>query len=246
MNENIKKDNDSKKIFTLVIMIFTLMVCTTGATYAYFAITSPTNTAMTGTTATANLTLNVTRLAPNSAKWTGSSQKMVPQFEKVGGNGAELLTTAMNTSNSCVDGNGNVICQVYEIKLTNGGTSNLSVTGNLTFSWTSPSSFANLKYRLKANETVALDETTAVSSTNLGGMTSTLINSETPILLATKKTLAVNASYYWYIVFWINETGEIQNATDTGTFTSTVTFNPVNPTTGETMQGVTSTITSAS
>lgn len=246
MNENIKKDNDSKKIFTLVIMIFTLMICTTGATYAYFAITTPTNTSMTGTTATANLSLDVTRLAPTSAKWTSSTQKMVPQFEKVGGNGVELLTTAMNTTNSCVDGNGNVICQVYEIKLTNGGTSNLSVTGNLVFSWTSPSTFANLKYRLKANETVALNETTAVANTNLGGATSATIASGTPISLATQKSLAVNTSYYWYIVFWINETGESQNATDTGTFTSAVTFNPVNPTTGETMQGITSTITAAS
>lgn len=246
MTDNIKKENDSKKIFTLLIMIFTLIVCTTGATYAYFAITTPTNTAMAGTAATAELTLEVTRLAPTNAKWTSSTQKMVPQFEKVGGNGVELLTTAMNTSNSCVDGNGNVVCQVYEIKLTNGGTSKLSVSGNVTFSWSSPSTFANLKYRLKANETVELNETTAVTSTNLGGVTSSNVTSGSPITLSTQKSLAVATSYYWYIVFWINENSLEQNATDTGTFTSVVTFNPVDPTTGQAMQGVTSTIVSAS
>ena len=57
MSEYVKKDNDSRKIFTLLIMIFTLMICTTGATYAYLAITSPTNSAMTGTAATANVIL---------------------------------------------------------------------------------------------------------------------------------------------------------------------------------------------
>lgn len=243
-SQAIKKDNDTKKIFTMVVLVFTLMICTTGATYAYFAITSPSNTSMTGTAATAELTLSVTRLAPTTAKWTSSTQKMVPQYEKVGGSGAELLTTAMNTTNSCVDGNGNVICQVYEIKLTNGGTSKLSVNGNVTFTWTT--TFTNLKYRLKANETTQLNATTAVNSTNLGGQTSSSIAKDSAINLADKKTLVVNGSYYWYIVFWINETGTNQNTTDTGTFTSTVTFNPVNPTTGETLSGVTSTITSAS
>jgi len=243
-NERVNKDNDSRKIITMIVMVCTLMLCTTGATYAYFAITSPTNSSMTGTTATAGLTLTVNRLAPTNAKWTASTQKMVPQYEKVGGSGGELLTTAMNTTNSCVDANGNVVCQVYEIKLTNSGTSKLSVTGNVTFNWTT--TFTNLKYRLKYNNSTQLNATTAVNSTNLGGATTGAIVKNTAISLADKQILNASASYYWYIVFWINETGSDQTTTDTGTFTSTIVFNPVNPTTGETVSGVTSTITSAS
>ena len=53
------------------------MICTTSATYAYFAI-SATNNVATGTAATAGLTLTVTEAA---LKTTTNSGVMVPQKE---------------------------------------------------------------------------------------------------------------------------------------------------------------------
>ena len=47
-NENVKKDNDTKKIVTLLVLIATVMVTTTGATYAYFALSAISNNTMNG------------------------------------------------------------------------------------------------------------------------------------------------------------------------------------------------------
>ena len=88
-----KNDNDSKKIVTMLVLVFTLMFCTTGATYAYLAF-SATNNVATGNVAAAGLTLTVTEATLKS----GNTGVMVPQKE-----GA--LGTAMNSTNKCVDGN---------------------------------------------------------------------------------------------------------------------------------------------
>ena len=98
-SSNVKNDNDSKKIFTMLIMVFTLMICTTSATYAYFAL-SVENNAMGGTAATANLGLSVVQA---DLKNVDHTNVMVPQLETA-------LGAAMNTTNKCVDGNNNVIC----------------------------------------------------------------------------------------------------------------------------------------
>ena len=120
------KNNDTKKIATLVILILTVMISTTGATHAYFQISASNTTAMTGTAATVELSLEVTRETPDTTKWNASNKVMVPQL-------STALGTAMNATNKCVDGNSNVVCEVFKIVITNGSTSSVRLRGAVFF-----------------------------------------------------------------------------------------------------------------
>lgn len=215
--EMVKKENDSKKIFAMIIMIATLMICTTSATYAYFAIAPVSNNSITGTAATASLTLTVTKNAPTKTN-TGV---LVPQRETA-------LASAMNTTNGCVDGNTNVICQVYTITVTNTSTATVKVNGTITFSGST--AMPNLKWRKTTN------------ATTLGTGTTTAANVTTAQTLDSNKSLAKNAQATYYIVVWINAqmdaNGNEVAQTDTGTYRATIQFTSSNGT------GVTSTITS--
>ena len=233
---NTNNDNDSKKIFGALVMVLTLMICTTSATYAYFAIAPVSNSTATGTAATASMSLEVTKITPNTTKWNASTQKIVPQLDT-------YLGTAMNDTNSCVDANNNVVCEVFQIKLTNGSTSQVRVNGNLTFTLTPNNTGHHFKYRLKDNGTTAL--TTANAATQLASATTTAIVNGSAISLANQKILAVSGVYYYYFVVWIQETVDSdQSDVDGGvTFVGTVSFNAVDAS-GSSIGGITSTITS--
>ena len=218
---DIKRDNDSKKILTMIIMIATLMICTTSATYAYFALTPVTNNAITGTAATASLTLTVTKNYPET-----NTGPLVPQLETA-------LGSAMNSTNKCVDGNGNVICQVYTVTITNSSTAGVVVNGTITFSHDqdvitsgtlTTSAMPNLKWRKTTSTTVLGTDTTNDAS---------IITAQS---LASNVSLAASASATYYMVIWISETGSEQN--DTGNYSAVIEFTSSNGT------GITSTITS--
>lgn len=240
--QKINKDNDSKKIFTMLILVFTLMICTTGATYAYFAL-SATNNVMTGTAATASLTLTVTQATLQS----GNTSAMVPQLEST-------LGTAMNPINQCVDANGNIVCKAYTITITNKSTAAVKVKGTISFTGTS-TSMINLKWKRTTSVTAVSTSTTgSYSSTNTnvctlnGDQTACSTFPEYDLTAGTACTTSAgvdtgctsvslaksSGSATYYVVVWINETNAIQ--TDSGTWKATVKFE------GENGTGVTSTI----
>ena len=103
MNEE-KSKGINRKTFVLIVAVATLVISITGATYAFFALSISNTTAVTGTTATTNLTLSV----EEQALKTPNTGKMVPQL-------STAIPTAINTTNKCVDANGNVVCKVYKI-----------------------------------------------------------------------------------------------------------------------------------
>lgn len=226
-----KEDNDSKKIFTMLVLIFTLMVCTTGATYAYFAL-SATNNVMTGTAANASLSLSVSQASlGGTSSGTTQTNVMVPQLEST-------LGTAMGANYKCVDGNGNLVCKVYTITVTNTSTAAVKVVGTIKFSGNG--NMGNLKWRkvtnattLGTNTSVAVGSNTTTSYDIVAGTACTVSTGTgcTSIPLA-KST----GSATYYIVIWINETETSQS--DSGTWRATVRFE------GENGTGITSTITS--
>ena len=63
MEKSEVKNNDSKKIFGLIVIIATLMITTTSATYAWLAFSASNATTVTGTVADSGLTLTVTESA---------------------------------------------------------------------------------------------------------------------------------------------------------------------------------------
>lgn len=215
-SETINNDNDSKKILAMIVMIATLMVCTTSATYAWFAIAPVSNNTVTGTAASAGLTLTVTKSAP-----TSTPGPMVPQL-------SSSLATAMNSTNKCIDGNGNTVCQVYTITVNNTSSAAVEVNGTITFSGST--SMPNLKWYKATNATTL--GATLDNTTNIG----TAANTASAQTLASAVDLAATSgSATYYVVVWIREINSAQE--DTGTFRATIEFTSSNGT------GITSTIT---
>ena len=239
-NQPERKDQDSKKILTLIVLIAVFMLSTTSATYAYFAI-SATNSVATGTAATVNLTLNVSRATPTTAKWSSSTTVMVPQLDAG-------LGTAMNATNSCVDGNGNVVCQVYKIQIENASTSAVRLRGAVYFNITG--TFNNLFWRqttdantMGSNTIYKYSTAEATNSTTADAANSTLIGD---LLLQKSDGTANSGTDYaeYYVVVWIREknydqgTNAATTAQDQGTWTMNVSFKDK-----ANGSGVTSTIT---
>ena len=251
---NKENDNDTRKIFTMLVMVFTLMICTTSATYAYFALNA-TDANMTGTAATASLTLTVTEAALGGGTNSGTTQSavMVPQLET-------YLENAIGANYKCVDGNGNTVCKVYTITVTNTSTAAVSVNGTIQFSLSgTDATMPNLKWRMIESTTSLGSDTTgsyagvAVGDIDTLSTTADITNTSSIFDLTSGSVCDIensnitgctgvplaktNGTKTYYIVVWINEINTAQY--DSGQWTGTITF------TGENGKGVTSTITSS-
>ena len=117
-----KEVNEKKKRYAIIISFLVLMICITGGTYAYFALTAS-NNSVTGSGGGASLNLSVTKVYPTSEH---NNKNMIPQLEST-------LDEAISLEHKCVDGNGNVICQVYSATVTNVGSTTSVLNGTISF-----------------------------------------------------------------------------------------------------------------
>lgn len=115
-----KKEN----ILYLAIGIMTLMVATIGATFAYYTATQTNNNVIKGNMATINFDIDVTK------KTTVDETKggLIPMTNSM----VEKAVSNASTKGICVDDNGNAVCQVYKITVTNAGTASMFVDGYVT------------------------------------------------------------------------------------------------------------------
>lgn len=221
INSNSLKDTtseDRKGIFLATLGIMTIVVAIAGATYAFFAVETVNNNVISGGSAYDDLYnsdgsfkgLNLTI----THKTTAASGKMIPQV----GTAIQDAVTA-----NCLDGNSNTICKVYQITIKNTSSVKMDLTGSLSLT---AASIPNLRWTTGSSATAGFSEIVDDHYT------------ATDTALGTKFSLAVNATQNFWIVIWINETGDAQE--DSGTFTGTVTFTG---TAGENTGGITSTIT---
>ena len=118
MNE--EKKNNGRGIFYGVIGVATLVVAIIGATFAYFTATGTDNGTITGNMATITFSLNVQKVTHVDETKGG----MIPMSNSM----VEAATTGSNNQ-TCVDDNGNAVCQVYKITVTNTGSASLFVDG---------------------------------------------------------------------------------------------------------------------
>ena len=197
-NSETIKNNDSRKILGLVVIIATLMITTTGATYAWLTFTGANNaTTVTGTVAsTGSMTLTITEAPLKS----GNTGKMVPQLD-------DYVGTAMNGTNKCVDGNNNIVCKVYTIHVEASGDAEIPSTGQITFS--NIATVPNLKWSLASSATSISSNSKTTAST-------------TAATFATPTFTASNRSADYYLVIWISEINAAQN--DSGTWNATISF----------------------
>ena len=163
--------------------------------------------AIAGTAATTSLDLNVEKILPS-----GNVGVMVPQLESA-------LGTAISTQYSCIDGNGNTVCQVYKATVTNRSTATVKLNGTIKFSGIN--NMPNLKWKLITDERT-------IGQYNAKTATTSSVSFESD------RAFTKDESEVYYFVIWIDETGSSQ--TDSGTFRVTIEFNPSNG------SGLTSTI----
>ena len=191
-----KEVNEKKKRYAIIITFLVLMICITGGTYAYFALTAS-NNSVTESVGGASLNLTVTKAYPTSEH---NNKNMIPQLEST-------LDEAISTTNKCIDGNGNVICQVYKATVTNVGSTTSVLNGMISF--TGIEDMPNLKW-MRIND-----------SNTLGTYSSSLASTD-KALFEEERSFGANTSNTYYFVFWIDETGEVQ--TDNGTFRANIEF----------------------
>ena len=125
MNERTK--TNGRGIFYGVIGVATLVVAIIGATFAYFTATATNATNITGNMATVSFGLRVNKVTTADEKLGGMipmSNSMVEAAVK--GNGKK---DTADTQQICVDDNGNAVCQIYKISVTNNGTAGMFLDG---------------------------------------------------------------------------------------------------------------------
>ena len=113
-----EQKNTGRGIFYGVIGVATLVVAIIGATFAYFTATAQDNNTITGNMATVKLNLAVEKVTDVDATKGG----LIPMS-----NG--MVESAVSKNEVCVDDNGNAVCQIYEITLTNDSSAGQFVDG---------------------------------------------------------------------------------------------------------------------
>ena len=210
MEENNRKGTG---VFYAVVGVATLVVAIIGATFAYFSASATNNDTIVGSTATGNnIALAVTPIAPVKEAKT-RTENMIPMLED---NLQDGLTGT--DGKSCIDANGNTVCQVYKVTVTNNGATavKLDATLNLeTAKGTGEGAGTNMKWQLIENATTE-------------GTVGTMKSQGTAELFANDLPLASTASKDYFIVVWLLETNGPQDSSDAGiNYTGTVTVNAV-------------------
>lgn len=208
-------ENNGKGIFYGVIGVATLIVAIIGATFAFFAAGASNNNTVAGNTATVGLNLTVRKVSDDKAAG------LIPQ-PSAGINKAVVGTSG----NSCVDANGNSVCQVYKIEVSTTSASTIVVDG--TFTLTAAEDLDNLKWA----------ELTGVSSDELTGATAGTSNDIDTTTLAANYSLTSSKPLTKYVVVWLEETTTNQSTEMGKGFTGVVTFGSIDGS-----SGVTSTFT---
>lgn len=226
------EQKNGRGIFLGVIGVATLVVAIIGATFAYFSASATNNTTIQGSTAAAeNLKLVITQMD------TGNTAGLIPMVDSLAGKGVAGDTATSN----CKDKNGNTVCHVYEIALTN-GPSPVTISGTLGFTTYANS---NIVYDLTFLDQTGTKTLTEISTEVGTGTTGAFAKSATvssPATLTNTTAFTANEVKYYYVVVWLHDTETAQEDTDAGKadgYTGTVTFNAVTATGGNT--GVTAT-----
>ena len=220
MDNNLEK-KESKIMFFSLLGVLTLITAIAGATYAYFSATATNNNLIKGESAyDANaLKLEVTQVCAGEGK-------LVPQLNSA----IQKAVEGASGKGSCIDANGNTICKVYSIKITNNSNVALNVSGTLTLTATN---MTNLRGAKGTGATTGFPtpagtyntvSTTALADTALSSVADTTNNNKT-----------------FYVVIWISETNTAQE--DKNAFSGVVTFNGyIQGDDSQVVNGITSTI----
>lgn len=209
------------KILVISIIAVIILICMiAGGTYAFFAAQVSSSQYIAGTSAFSdeNIKLEITQVSSGTGK-------LIPQLDSA----IQKAVTGANGKGSCIDDNGNTICKVYKIVVTN--LTEVSIKFETILELTADN-MENLKWA----------EGTSASS---GFPTSEGIHPKSYINLddnALEPKGNSNSSITYYVVIWISETTTMQN--DRNDFIGTVSVNTYTiGADGSKIGGITSTFT---
>ena len=149
-----EQKNNGRGIFYGVIGVATLVVAIIGATFAYFTATATNATNITGNMASVSFGLDVHKVTTADEKLGGMipmSNSMVEAAVK--GNNKSDVNASTGTPQICVDDNGNAVCQIYKISVTNNGTAGMFLDGYVALTGGSDSGDAAPDYPTATNKT---------------------------------------------------------------------------------------------
>ncbi len=122
-----EQKNTGRGIFYGVIGVATLVVAIIGATFAYFTATATNATNITGNMASVSFGLDVHKVTTADEKLGGMIPMSNSMVEAAVKNKND--STSANKPEICVDDNGNAVCQIYKISVTNNGTAGMFLDG---------------------------------------------------------------------------------------------------------------------
>lgn len=223
---NILEEKSITKLQFFATLILVLFLSVTGTTYAYFAF-SATNNTINGEAAVVDLDLDVTRIFPTTT--SENTGVMVPQLSTTGSSNSPLSSALKN---GCVDGNKNIICQVYKVNIQNSsGTATQVVDGNIAFYGNSTmtndvgTTMPNLRWKL-----ITSVDVTTPSNSVLGSNVDLIASASDDNIFANDVTMTIGAEENYYIIIWINETQEDQVIDEGNSFYTKISFDSSNGT----------------
>lgn len=224
------ENNNGKGIFYGIIGIATLIVAIIGATFAYFtAIAQSDEGAINVTSYTGfNVSLVMEKVAP-----AASVDKLIPLNSGLYMSNALSHTDSAGVAQPCIDVNGDQVCAIYKMTLTNSGPA-ADIQGFLSAEKNEYTT-GNLKYQLYSNDGTGYTALSSVVTAPAQGATDLpkfvygTDNGETDIDESNTISLAAGdvtaQSKTLYLVMWLEDTGAPQNDDIGKTFTGKVTFN---------------------
>lgn len=145
-------------IFLGVVAVATLVIAIIGATFAYFSISAQSNEDAVNVTAYEfNASLVVNNLYPASGATFKGLIPLDPDATVAnaeGTNNKNLLYAINEATDKCIDSFGYLVCQVVELSFTNGGSTDMTLSGTLTTkvntaaNRSGASAFTDLKMRI--------------------------------------------------------------------------------------------------
>lgn len=244
------ENNNGKGIFYGVIGIATLIVAIIGATFAYFTASYQTsNTAINVTSYSGfSVSLSMNKIAPAAAV-----NKLIPL------DSATYMSSALTHTNSngalepCIDINGDQVCAIYEMTLTNNGDTDIDVVGYLSANSNNYET-DNLKYQIYncsdsdsngiADTFSAIDDSGAFVTPKTNAAVESLHKfvvtsgqtDNTILKLAAKEEGQDAPTAKLCLVLWLEDTKAPQDMDQGKTFTGKVTFNASSSTAGGTQE----------
>lgn len=231
MEENNRK---GPGIFYAVVGVATLVVAIIGATFAFFSAQAA-DSSISGTTASAGgINLVVTKV-------TDTNSNLIPLNLRTGDTaGKDTVDQFANAmAGKCIDSNGNNVCQIYRIVVSNKSTtSTIQIRGTLTLTSTATNMYWRLINVTEGTGGVMtagakVDYSTDIKATVAGAVGNITVagnSGGTGTGVASKSlgyTSTDNSATY-YVVVWLEEMGTAQETSDAGkTYDGVVAFEAV-------------------